>query len=148
MPLSNQFSRFMPDIKDTKRALVRIGYDGTVQKTFRGHDKERRFANEIRILRHLESRGCDFVPRLLKSEPEQLKIITTSCGSRVEHIGEEKLKSLFGELEAYGVRHDDPYVRNVTYRKEDGRFCLIDFEHAILLDEPPPATGPGEGPTP
>ena len=130
----------MPDIKDTKRALVRIGYDGTVQKTFRGHEADKRFANEIRILRYLEARGCDFVPRLLKSDPAQLKIVTTSCGSLVEHIGEERLKSLFAELEKYGVRHDDPYVRNVTYRVSDGRFCLIDFEHATLLDEiAPPA---------
>jgi tRNA A-37 threonylcarbamoyl transferase component Bud32 len=125
----------MPDIKDTKRALVRIGYDGTVHKTFRGSDKESRFANEIRVLRHLEAKGCDFVPRLLKSDPEHLQIVTTSCGSRVDHIGEERLKSLFAELEAYGIRHDDPFVRNVTYRVADGRFCLIDFEHATFLDD-------------
>lgn len=134
----------MPDIKDTKRALVRIGYDGTVHKTFRGHDAERRFANEIKVLRHLQSKGCDFVPRLLKSDPAHLQIVTTSCGSRVDHIGEEKLKSLFAELEAYGIRHDDPFVRNVTYRATDGRFCLIDFEHATFLDEPA-ADKPKEG---
>jgi len=126
----------MPGIKDTKRALVRIGYDGTVHKTFRGSDKESRFANEVRVLRHLEAKGCDFVPRLLKSDAKQLQIVTTSCGSRVDHIGEERLKSLFAELEAYGIRHDDPFVRNVTYRVADGRFCLIDFEHATFLEEP------------
>jgi|UniRef100_UPI0040494CDD tRNA A-37 threonylcarbamoyl transferase component Bud32 len=131
----------MPDIKDTKRALVRIGYDGTVQKTFRGHDAEKRFANEIRILRHLEAKGCDFVPRLLKSEPENLKIVTTNCGSLVEHIGDERLKSLFSELEEFGVQHDDPYVRNVTYRVSDGRFCLIDFELATLLHQSEPPAG-------
>ncbi len=134
----------MPDIKDTKRALVRIGYDGTVQKTFRGHEADKRFANEVRILRHLEARGCDFVPRLLQSDPKQLKIVTTSCGSLVVHIGEERLKSLFAELESYGVRHDDPFVRNVTYRVSDGRFCLIDFELATLLDEPTSPTGDPE----
>jgi hypothetical protein len=31
------------------------------------------------------------------------------------------------------VRHDDPDVRNVTYRFSDGRFCVIDFEFATLL---------------
>jgi hypothetical protein len=36
-------------------------------------------------------------------------------------------------LEKFGVRHDDPDVRNVTYRQSDGRFCLIDFELASIL---------------
>jgi protein phosphatase len=40
---------------------------------------------------------------------------------------------LFAELEKFGVRHDDPDVRNVTYRQSDGRFCVIDFEFATLL---------------
>jgi len=126
----------MPEIKDTKRALVHIGYDGTVQKTFRGTGARERFENEIRILRHLEARGCDFVPRLLEADPGKLKIVTSNCGSRVEHINEERLKEIFGELESYGVRHDDPFIRNVTYRIADGRFCLIDFEFATLLDPP------------
>ncbi len=132
----------MPDVKDTNRAHVRIGYDGTVQKTFRGHEADKRFANECRILRHLEARGCDFVPRLLDSDPAKLRIVTSNCGQRVDHISDERLKSLFAELEQYGVRHDDPYMRNVTYRIADGRFCLIDFELATLLDEIPPPPRP------
>lgn len=135
----------MPDVKDTNRAHVRIGYDGTVHKTFRGHEADKRFANEVRILRHLEARGCDFVPRLLDSDPDKLKIVTTNCGQRVEHIGDEKLKSLFAELEQYGVRHDDPYSRNITYRITDGRFCVIDFELSTLLDETKPAETPPDG---
>jgi hypothetical protein len=90
----------------------------------------------VLVLRYLESRGCDFVPRLLSVDPEIFKIVTTNCGSRVDHLSEEKLKSLFVELETYGVRHEDPYMRNVTYRIADGRFCLIDFEFATLLDVP------------
>jgi len=133
------------DRKDTNRALVRIGFDGTVHKTFRGHDAATRFANECRILRHLAVRGCDFVPRLISADAESLKIVTTNCGRRVEHISDEKLKSLFAELETYGVRHDDPYRRNVTYRITDGRFCLIDFELATLLDEDSEATPPRPG---
>jgi tRNA A-37 threonylcarbamoyl transferase component Bud32 len=42
---------------------------------------------------------------------------------------------LFAELEKFGVRHDDPDMRNVTYRFSDGRFCLIDFEFATILPE-------------
>jgi PPM family protein phosphatase len=125
----------MQEVKDTKRALVRIGYDGLVYKTFRGHQAYARFTNEVRVLRHLEAKGCDFVPRLVESDGATLKMVTTNAGSRVDHISPEKIKELFAELETYGVRHDDIDIRNITYRKEDGRFCIIDFEFATLLDE-------------
>ena len=103
---------------------------------------QERFANEVKVLRHLEARGCDFVPRLLSVEPENLKIITTNCGSRVDHLDPERMKALFAELLPFGVRHDDPQMRNVTYRTSDGRFCLIDFEFAALLAENPPPPPP------
>ena len=128
----------MHEIKDTARALVRIGYDGRVHKTFRGPKALERFTNEVRVLRLLEARGCTFVPRLLAVEPEALKIITTNCGSRVEHLGEERRRELFAELEPFGVRHDDPDIRNVTYRASDGRVCVIAFEFATLLETPDP----------
>lgn len=128
----------MQDVKDTRRALVRIGYDGRVHKTFRGHLAKERFAHEVRVLRHLEARGCDFVPRLLEVDPPNLKIITTNCGQRVDHLAPERQRELFAELERYGVRHEDPELRNITYRISDGRFCVIDLEFATLLegDEP------------
>jgi hypothetical protein len=44
------------------------------------------------------------------------------------------MKELYAELETYGVRHEDPFMRNVTYRPQDGRFCLIDFEFATMLE--------------
>jgi tRNA A-37 threonylcarbamoyl transferase component Bud32 len=127
----------MHEMKDTARALVRIGYDGRVHKTFRGHQARERFDHEVRVLRHLEQRGCTFVPRLLEVEPEQLKIVTTNCGSRVDHLNADRQKELFAELEQYGVRHEDRELRNITYRASDGRFCLIDFEFATLLDGSP-----------
>ncbi len=123
--------------------MVRISYDGRVLKTFRGPKAEERFANEVRVLRHLEARGCPFVPRLLEADPAELKIVTTNCGSRVQHIDEARMRELFAELLAYGVRHDDPEARNVTYRQSDGRFCLIDFEFATILPDgeaPPDGT--------
>ena len=123
----------MQEVKNTQRALVRIGYDGLVHKTFRGPQAYARFENEVRVLRHLEARGCGFVPRLVESDEANLKIVTTNCGSRVEQVNPEKLKSLFDELETYGVRPDDPEMRNVTYRQTDGRFCIIDFEFATIL---------------
>ena len=130
----------MREIKDTERATVRIGYDGRVHKTFRGHLARERFENEVRVLRFLEDRGCDFVPRLIEADPENLRIVTTNCGARVDHLNEGRMKELFAELEQFGVRHDDPFLRNVTYRHADGRFCIIDFEFATILEEgaPPP----------
>lgn len=134
----------MHEVKDTPRAMVRIGYDGRVHKTFRGHLARERFENEVRVLKYLEERGCDFVPKVLETHPEELKMVTTSCGARVEHMSEAKMKEVFGNLEKYGVRHDDAFLRNITYRASDGRFCVIDFEFATLLDEEnaPAATAP------
>lgn len=124
----------MHEIKDTARALVRIGYDGRVHKTFRGHLARERFEHEVRVLRHLEERGCTFVPRLLEVDPAALKIITTHCGGRVDQLNPERQTQVFAELEQFGVRHEDRELRNITYRVSDGRFCVIDFEFATLLD--------------
>jgi len=90
----------------------------------------------VRVLRHLEAKGCEFVPRLLEVDAEKLRIITTNCGSRVDHLDEQRMNELFAELKPFGVRHDDPELRNVAYRQSDGRFCLIDFEFATILPEP------------
>ena len=127
----------MIEAKNTARALVRIGYDGRVHKTFRATNAKERFDNEVKVLRYLEQRGCHFVPRLLEADPAELTIITTNCGARVEQISDQKIKSLFLELETFGVRHHDAFLRNITYRATDGRFCLIDFEFATILDEEP-----------
>src|SRR5664279_3213197 len=104
----------MHEVKDTARALVRIGYDGRVHKTFRGHLAKERFEHEVRMLRHLEERGCTFVPRLLEVDPALLKIITTHCGSRVDQLNMERQTEVFAELERYGVRHEDRELRNIT----------------------------------
>lgn len=129
----------MQPAKDTQRALVRIGYDGRVHKHFRGPKAEERFANEVRVLRYLEQRECPFVPRVLEVNEAELYLVSSNCGARVERCSDEKLASIFAELERYGVRHDDPFLRNVTYRQSDGRFCAIDFEFATILE--PDAVG-------
>ena len=125
----------MLTVKDTLRATVRLSFDGRVFKTYHGAKARERFENEVRILKFLESRGCNFVPRLLEADEKKLRIITTNCGSRVEKLDDERRRELFAELEKFGVRHDDPDIRNVTYRFSDGRFCLIDFEFAAILSE-------------
>ena len=123
--------------KDTLRATVRLGYDGRVHKTYRGPKARERFETEVRVLRYLAERDCPFVPRLLEADPAGPRIVTTNCGTRVTHLGEDKRKELFAELETFGVRHDDPEMRNVTYRQQDGRFCVIDFEFAEILPDTP-----------
>jgi tRNA A-37 threonylcarbamoyl transferase component Bud32 len=126
---------FMLQVKDTLRATVRLSFDGRVYKEYHGPDAQARFDNEVRVLQHLEKRGCHFVPHLLEADAKNLSITTTNCGTRVVHLDEERRRSLFAELEAFGVRHDDPDIRNVTYRQADGRFCLIDFEFATILPD-------------
>jgi len=123
----------MLKVKDTLRATVNLTFDGRVIKVYHGPNALARFHQEVKVLRHLEQRGCGFVPRLLEADPEKLRIITTNCGSRVEHLDAQRTKELFAELEQYGVHHDDPDLRNVTYRQSDGRFCVIDFEFATIL---------------
>jgi hypothetical protein len=138
MPLSNPGTLvdswpIMLKVKDTLRATVHLGFDGRVFKAYHGADAAARFEKEIAVLRHLEARGCPFVPRLLEADPAQLRIVTTNCGTRVDQLDEKRRQELFAELENFGVRHDDPDIRNVAYRFSDGRFCLIDFEFATIL---------------
>lgn len=123
----------MLKVKDTLRSTVHLTFDGRVIKAYHGPNADTRFANEVKVLRHLEARGCAFVPRLLEADVEKLRIITSNCGGRVEHLDAARTRELFAELEQFGVRHEDPDMRNVTYRQSDGRFCIIDFEFASIL---------------
>ncbi len=122
--------------KDGIRSIVRVGFDGRVFKTFRGTDADKRFATEVRVLKVLEERGCDFVPQLLDSDQATLTITTTNCGKPVEpnSISTAKCELIFAELKKdFGVVHDDPFDRNITYCRHKGRFCIIDFELATVL---------------
>jgi tRNA A-37 threonylcarbamoyl transferase component Bud32 len=125
----------MLKVKDTLRATVHLSFDGRVYKAYHGPDAAVRLAKEVQVLRHLEAHGCNFVPRLLEVDEANLRIVTTNCGARVEHIDDQRARQLFAELRKYGVRHDDADPRNLTYRFSDGRFCLIDFEFATILPE-------------
>ncbi len=119
---------------------MHIGYDGRVHKTFKGPQAKERYENEVRVLDFLQKNNCSFVPRIIEKDDEKLYLVTSNCGSRVEHVSEGKKKRLFAELEQYGVRHEDAEVRNITYDEHQGRFCIIDFEFAtILLPGYPPS---------
>lgn len=127
----------MKELKDGIRSLVRIDFNGHVHKQFRGTDSDKRFANEVAVLKALEERGAPNVPVLLSSDEETLTIVTTNCGAPAPLISATKATALFQELEElYGIRHDDPEPRNVTYSQKMGRFCLIDFELAEILPIP------------
>lgn len=139
----------MEEAKNTVRSWVRLGYDGRVYKTFKGHQAKWRFEHEIRVLRYLEGKGCSFVPKVLESDDRLLLLVTSNCGKRVEHLSIEKRRQIYAELEQYGVRHEDPYTRNITYDHRLGRFCVIDFEYATILEQPaagppPPPPDPNE----
>lgn len=123
----------MHEAKNTARAVVHIGYDGRVHKTFKGPQARERYENEVRVLDFLEKHNCGFVPRILEKDDDKLYLITSNCGARVDHVSEGKKKQIFVELEQYGVRHDDAEVRNITYDSKLGRFCVIDFEFATIL---------------
>ncbi|MCH6258845.1 serine/threonine protein phosphatase [Puniceicoccaceae bacterium K14] len=124
----------MHEIKDTQRAVVRIGYDGRVHKSYRGPFARERYENEVRVLRYLEEKKCDFVPRLLDNSDEELFIVTSSCGRIVESMSKDKAKSIFDNLESFGVKHGDAFTRNITYSPHLGKFCVIDFEFATILE--------------
>ena len=127
----------MKELKDGIRSQVRIDFQGHVHKIFRGTGAHERCANEIRILQALEERECPYVPRLIEHDLENLTIVTSNCGQPVPNLSKARADELFTELEAnYGVRHDDPEPRNVTYNPWMGRFCIIDFELSTLLSAP------------
>jgi len=46
------------------------------------------------------------------------------------------MKEIYDSLLAFGVRHQDATLRNITYDRREGRFCIIDFEFAQLLHAP------------
>lgn len=127
----------MKELKDGIRSLVRLDFRGHVHKQFRGTDSDKRFANEVAVLKALEDRGATNVPKLLSHDPETLTLVTTNCGAPAPLVTQDKARALFQELEdKYGIRHDDPEPRNVTYSQQMGKFCLIDFELSEILPMP------------
>ncbi len=131
----------MHEAKNSPRATVHIGFDGSVHKRFKGPQAQERYENEVRVLQFLEKAGCGFVPKIISKEDDSLYLVTSNCGGRVDRISGEKVTKIFANLEAFGVRHEDAEVRNITYSAQLGRFCVIDFEFATIL-------APGYPPSP
>ncbi|MEN8662703.1 MAG: serine/threonine protein phosphatase [Lentimonas sp.] len=131
----------MHEAKNSARATVHIGFDGSVHKRFKGPQARERYENEVRVLKYLEEQECSFVPRIITKEDDALYLVTTNCGGRVDRVSGNKVAKIFADLEAFGVRHEDAEVRNITYSAQMGRFCVIDFEFATIL-------APGYPPSP
>lgn len=126
----------MRNLKDGLRSLVKIDFYGHVHKYFRGTDADKRAANEAHVLKVLEERGCPNVPRLLSFTPEEDYIVTTNCGSPAPRLTKQKSDKLYAKLQAeYGVIHDDPEPRNITYNEAMGEFNIIDFELATIIED-------------
>ncbi|MDP4611501.1 MAG: serine/threonine protein phosphatase [Opitutales bacterium] len=131
----------MDEAKNTARATVHIGFDGRVHKQFKGPQARERYENEVRVLEYLQGKACGFVPQILSKNDDTLFLVTTNRGARVDRISQDKVDKIFAELETFGVRHEDAEVRNITYDNREGRFCVIDFEFATILE-------PGYPPSP
>jgi tRNA A-37 threonylcarbamoyl transferase component Bud32 len=127
----------MISLKNTERSSVRLDFDGSVFKSYRGPKARSRMQNEIELLQFLESKTCDFVPKLLSADFSRLEIVQSNCGQAVQYLTQCRLAELFARLREYGVEHGDPELRNVTYRTYDGVFCIVDFEFATILDPSP-----------
>jgi len=115
----------MRELKDGIRSKVTLDFQGRVHKWFRGTDADKRYANEIAVLKVLEERGCPYVPQLLEEHPDDLYFVSTNCGGPANSISKAKSDALFAELERdYAVRHDDAEPRNVTYNAKSGPLRL------------------------
>ncbi len=126
----------MRELKDGIRSKVKLDFTGRVHKWFRGTDADKRYANEILVLKTLAERGCPYVPQLIEEHPDEVYFVSSNCGGPANGISRAKSDALFAELEQdYGIRHDDPEPRNVTYNAKQGRFNLIDFELATVLEQ-------------
>lgn len=124
----------MRTLKDSPQAKVTLLQNNHIHKVFRGPAAKERFLNEVQILMHLQEQGCDCVPRLRRIDMHGLAMETTCVGKPVERLSDEKVQSLFQKLESYGVIHDDPFLRNITYDPIAGQFFIIDFEYAAFKD--------------
>jgi len=125
----------MQNIKHTQRSCVEFGFDGTIHKRFSGPMARERFSNEARVLHYLQDKGCDFVPRVVELNEDTLELVMTNCGDAAPLISEQKTEIIFHDLEEkFGVRHGDPFARNITYNHRKGGFNVIDFEYAQILE--------------
>lgn len=124
----------MITVKNTERSCVQRAFDGLIHKCYRGHHARQRLENEVRVLEHLRIHNCPFVPRLITIDRATLSIVQSNCGVAVQTLPDWRLQQVFAALREFRVEHGDCELRNVTYRANDGVFCIVDFELAKILE--------------
>jgi tRNA A-37 threonylcarbamoyl transferase component Bud32 len=72
---------------------------------------------------------------MLDANSSRLSITTEYCGQSVDWLSEDRIQQLFDRLRDYGVRHNDPALRNILYDSKANEFMLIDFELSDVSDE-------------
>jgi hypothetical protein len=129
----------MLQVKDTLRSTVkRLSFDGRAFKTYHGPDAlDALNAKEVRgVAPSWKLTDVGFVPQAPRRRfATSSRSSPATAASRVEHLDDKRSPAgtVRRNWSPYGVRHDDPDMRNVTYRQSDGRFCIVDFELATIL---------------
>lgn len=122
-------------LSDSIKSIISFRPDNTVVKRYIGEGNRILFENEIKILRFLEEKGCDFVPKIISVDSEKLMFVMDNCGVRARNLTKEIQDQLFLDLEKkYGVKHNDADPRNVVYNIINNRFYIIDFELSTIID--------------
>ena len=101
-------------IQNNARAVVKIDKtNGIVEKNFLGDDEDNvrdRFETEIKILKYLESKGCDFVPKLIEFDEESFFVKTSYMGESLGEIDIAEHRKIHDRLIAFGVTHNDSVI--------------------------------------
>ena len=127
----------MRNLKDGIRSLVKIDFYGNVHKYFRGTDKEKRFTNEIRILKASNNVAVNMCPATSNPTRVSSTLLPATVALQLQISQRKKPRKSFviskkNMVSATMIR----FPRNITYDPNEGRFCVIDFELATLLDDP------------
>lgn len=109
--------------------------DNKVIKRFIGEKNKNLFENEVKVLRFLEEKGCDFVPKIISVDSENTAVVMTHCGTRLKDPNIGIIRQLFFDLESkYRVKHGDPCVVNVLYNSSNNKLYIIDFEVSTIIN--------------
>ena len=109
-----------------------------IKKKYNSHkpDHVAGFKNEIKILRHLNQKGCTFVPQLIKVIEDKFIIYMSFCGEipKISNKTSEKIRAMMKILDKkYGIyrvnennnKEYKVYFKNIC--KKDNKYYLIDF---------------------
>ncbi len=133
--------------KDGIRSIVKVGYDGRVHKTFRGTDRDIRFANEVKVLKALEERGTIrrgyFVAGLgaaqfaLAGAVDRLRDHREAADGT---FGRDAVEEVSGEMIVLAATDPaQPYGAALPWPDHSGRVARLAGAHVILAGGHPVA---------